>query len=49
MKRTVMSRLHDPGMSFPTKIEIPYPVKLLGEITSFLLIMNDTIETNPPA
>ena len=30
MKQTVMSRSHDPGMSFPTKTEILYPVKLLG-------------------
>ena len=30
MKQTVMSRLQDPGMNFPTKIEIPCPVKLFG-------------------
>ena len=30
MKQTVIAHLHDPGMSFPTKIEILYPVQLLG-------------------
>ena len=30
MKQTVMSHLQDPGMKFPTKIEIPCPVKLFG-------------------
>ena len=30
MKQTVMSRLQDPGMNFPAKIEIPRRVKLFG-------------------